>query len=226
MIVKDEAHVIRRCLQSVRSFVDCWVIVDTGSSDGTQNIILEELRDVPGELYERPWKNFGHNRTEALQLARTHADFIFTIDADEVLELPEAYIRPKLMDDAYLINVQLGGTDYGRVCLISTKLNWKYVGVLHEYLTADGPFERATLPGPVVRCFDMEGGRSIGLTASKKYRRDAAILEDASFIWRRAIVMPAISSAHSKFMRNERQWVAGARRFGTRFYKLLACPKA
>lgn len=179
MIVKDEAHVIRRCLKSVRPFIDCWVIVDTGSSDGTQDIIRDEMQGVPGKLYERPWKDFGHNRTEALQLARTHADFIFTIDADEVLEFPESYIRPKLKDDAYLINVRQGGTDYGRLCLVSTKLNWKYVGVLHEYLTADGPFDRTTLPGPVVRYFEMEGGRSKGLTTAEKYLRDAETLQRA-----------------------------------------------
>jgi glycosyltransferase involved in cell wall biosynthesis len=38
MIVKDEAHVIRRCLGSVRPLIDSWVIVDTGSSDGTQSL--------------------------------------------------------------------------------------------------------------------------------------------------------------------------------------------
>ena len=43
MIVKNEAPVIRRCLDSVRSLIDTWVIVDTGSSDGTQQIIRELL---------------------------------------------------------------------------------------------------------------------------------------------------------------------------------------
>ena len=68
MIVKNEAHVIRRCLDSVRPFIDCWVIVDTGSTDGTQELIREVMRDIPGELRERPWKNFAHNRNEALSL--------------------------------------------------------------------------------------------------------------------------------------------------------------
>lgn len=30
MIVKDEAHVIERCLTSVRPYVDAWLLVDTG----------------------------------------------------------------------------------------------------------------------------------------------------------------------------------------------------
>ena len=70
MIVKDEAHVIRRCLDSVRSHLANWTIVDTGSTDGTQAIIRSHLRDLPGELHERPWRDFGTNRSEAIALAR------------------------------------------------------------------------------------------------------------------------------------------------------------
>ena len=41
MIVRDEAQVIRRCLDSVRPFIAHWAVVDTGSVDGTQEIIRE-----------------------------------------------------------------------------------------------------------------------------------------------------------------------------------------
>ena len=62
MIVKDEAHIIQRCLASVKPLIDSWLIVDTGSTDGTQTVIREILHDVPGEIVERPWVNFAHNR--------------------------------------------------------------------------------------------------------------------------------------------------------------------
>ncbi|MDO8336144.1 MAG: glycosyltransferase, partial [Candidatus Saccharibacteria bacterium] len=47
MIVKNEAHVILRCLASVKPWIDSWCIVDTGSSDGTQDIIQDYLKDIP-----------------------------------------------------------------------------------------------------------------------------------------------------------------------------------
>jgi len=54
MIVKNEAQVIARCLTSVRPIIDYWVIVDTGSTDGTQETIRTLTGDLPGELHERP----------------------------------------------------------------------------------------------------------------------------------------------------------------------------
>ena len=34
MIVKNEAHVIERCLSAARPLIDAWCIVDTGSAAG------------------------------------------------------------------------------------------------------------------------------------------------------------------------------------------------
>ena len=61
---------IRRCIDSVGGLISHWVIVDTGSTDRTQAIVREQLKRLPGELHERPWRDFSHNRTEALELAR------------------------------------------------------------------------------------------------------------------------------------------------------------
>ena len=89
MIVKNESKVIERCLASILPVIDYWVIVDTGSTDGTQDKIKKFFDNVgiPGELHERPWKNFGHNRSEALELAYANKDidYCLMIDSDEVL---------------------------------------------------------------------------------------------------------------------------------------------
>ena len=73
MIVKDEAHVICETFDNLLKYFvfDYYVICDTGSTDGTQQKIKEYFKnkDIKGEIHECEWKDFGHNRSEALEKA-------------------------------------------------------------------------------------------------------------------------------------------------------------
>ena len=175
MIVKNESKVIERCLVSTRPFVDTWVIVDTGSSDGTQDIISRSLADLPGELHERPWRNFGANRSEALLFARDRADFTLIIDADEVLTASPGFEPGELGLDAYQLRTELRELAYYRTQLVRSSLPWRWEGVLHEYLECDQPFTQGKLEGLVNRP-SPDGARSAD---PQKYMKDAAILEEA-----------------------------------------------
>lgn len=174
MIVRNEAPVIRRCLESVLPFIDHWVIVDTGSKDGTQDVIREYLSDVPGELHERPWKDFGTNRSEALELARGKADYILIIDADDVLDTVLGKTIPlELSDDAYSFEIVDGGVVYRRTQLVRDALPWRYVGVLHEFITCRAA--KPAVPLPVFRMLRKHDGAR--QKDAETYRRDAALLE-------------------------------------------------
>ncbi len=154
MIVKDEAAVIRRCLASVKPWINSWVIVDTGSTDGTQQIIQQFMHDVPGQLLERPWKNFGYNRTEALQLALSAdlplADYLLFIDADETLLVKEGFEWSQLAETAYYFECQYDHLRYQRNTMIATRIPWTWEGVLHEYLTSSAPHSWHTLAGMTI----------------------------------------------------------------------------
>jgi hypothetical protein len=54
MIVKNETAVVERRLDSVRPLVDCELIEDTGSTDGTQQFNRAWLakNNIPGEVIE------------------------------------------------------------------------------------------------------------------------------------------------------------------------------
>jgi len=162
MIVKNEAHVVQRCLASVKHLIDSWVIVDTGSSDGTQEIIKDALKDIPGEIYERPWKNFGENRNEALQLAENKADYLLFIDADDVLELDDSFVLPDLSADLYSV-LQKEGTQTARehhVCFLAKNQCFSWRGVVHEYLQAARlPISRELLKGAKI-LYINDGNRS------------------------------------------------------------------
>jgi glycosyltransferase involved in cell wall biosynthesis len=100
MIVKDEAAVIERCLESVRDLIDTWVICDAGSSDGTQRLVEAVLEDIPGCLHERQWRNFGYNRTELMRLAAGRGDYLLLLDADMTVTFDRAKLG-SLQADAY-----------------------------------------------------------------------------------------------------------------------------
>lgn len=173
MIVKNETKVIRRCLASVRPLIDNWVIVDTGSSDGTQSMIKEYMKDIPGELHERPWVNFGHNRNEALQLAKGKADYVLFIDADELLAYDKDFKLPPLDKDFYYIMTHFAGTVYARVQLIKDSLNWKWIGVLHEAIESPEATTKEVLLG-VINDVHTDGARS---QDPDKYKKDIKVLQ-------------------------------------------------
>jgi hypothetical protein len=181
MIVRNEAPVIGRCLDSVRSFIDHWVIVDTGSSDGTQALVQRHLAGVPGTLFERPWQDFAHNRNEAMDLARRAVplsgahDHLFFIDADETLQLAPGYTRPALTADAHDLWCDYAGISYRRSALVAARLPWRWQGVVHEVLVCEPAPARHVLAGARI-AVAHEGARS---RDPLTYAKDAALLEAA-----------------------------------------------
>lgn len=174
MIVKDEFTVLRRCLNSVLPYVDAWAICDTGSSDGTQALVRELCAALPGELAEHPWKNFAHNRNQALELARCRGDYALVIDADDVLEVTEP--APRLDAEGYFLDVQDHDTRYARVALVRLDVPWRWVGAVHEVLTLPGVHRTERLAGWAIR--RLSGGARSAVPG-QKFLRDIALLEEA-----------------------------------------------
>lgn len=137
MIVKDESEVIRECLESVSPFIDAYCIVDTGSSDNTIDLIKSFFAEkgIPGEVHERPWVNFGHNRSEALKLARKVGEYAFVIDADDVLHGTPDFSNLKA--DCYYVQIMTNNIIYWREQLLASRRKWRYEGVVHEYLRCE-----------------------------------------------------------------------------------------
>ncbi len=173
MIVKNESKVIQRCLDSIKPLIDYWVIVDTGSTDGTQKIIKKHLKDIPGELHQSTWTNFAVNRNEALKLAQSKGDYILLMDADDVLEFDDDFQPMHLTKDLYNMWRGPHGVTYIKPQLIKAGLPWKWVGVTHEYLGCDQYYIDETLQN--VRYVTMDDGA--GWTDPKKFQKNIELLE-------------------------------------------------
>jgi glycosyltransferase involved in cell wall biosynthesis len=183
MIVKNEIHNMKRCLESVKDVIQYWVICDTGSTDGTQQFIKDLMAEwnIPGELHECPWVDFATNRTESLKLARSKAEYSLVIDADDYLEFsgPKEVLN-NLKHDQYHMRIVHGGLTYYRPQIVCNMHEWKYVGVLHEFLS--GPEGVRMAPPIMLDTVTVRASASDtrnGFSGSKKYISDALVLEKA-----------------------------------------------
>ena len=185
MIVKDEAEVILRCLNSVSSFVDHYIICDTGSTDGTQEKLRKHFKEnkLKGVVYDRPWVNFAHNRQEAFDYGKGKADYIMTLDADEVFA-PLTDGRPDLTKKVnglskftcqrVDVKTHYGPVIYSRPQFFKNDIKWLWESPVHEYCYSN---EQTT---PVQAMKDVcvyptrDGARA---KDGKRYAKDATIFE-------------------------------------------------
>ena len=171
MIVKDEAHIIQRCLESVKPLIDSYVIHDTGSTDGTQDVIRTVMGDIPGQVTSRPWANFSENRNQALDEARLRGEFVLIMDADDWLEI-DGRVPPIGDHDVYNLEIRSGSLSFHRPLLVRSTLPARFVGAVHEFLEVSqdhvGVLKRAFVHST------RDGARS---SNPAKYRRDALLLE-------------------------------------------------
>lgn len=140
MIVKNEEEKLSRCLSSIESFGWEIVIVDTGSSDRTKDI----ARQYTEKIYDFAWcDDFAAARNFSLEKA-SH-DWIFMIDADEVVEdidLEEMdYFIHNLRDAAGAVTRRSEITTGDRKAYqidrterLFSRKKYHYIGRIHEQL--------------------------------------------------------------------------------------------
>ncbi len=144
MIVKNERAILERCLASVAPHIACYVIADTGSTDGTQELIRTFFgsKGIPGEIVEFPFVNFEQARNRALDAARASRfefEYILLTDADMELVVTSPPLADKLVLAAYgVTQYTVGGLEYPNIRLVRRDLACKYEGVTHECLTYTG----------------------------------------------------------------------------------------
>jgi len=179
MIVKNESHIIIETLQNILKYIDYWVISDTGSTDGTQDLIRNFFKEkkIPGELVEDKWENFGYNRTLAFKSAYKKSEYVWVIDADDLI-VGDLQL-PKNMDkDTYLLKYGDNNLYYPRGQIFNNKLKWEYRGVLHEFSRCE---ENKKTTTEIIEGNYYINSRRLGDRNKDpdKYLKDAIVLKNA-----------------------------------------------
>ena len=184
MIVKNETRVLGRLFDSLKEVVDYYIIVDTGSTDGTPEFIKEKMAGygIAGEVHCHQWVNFGFNRNQALQYVykKGYQGWVLFIDADEELACSAPLFHKNLQAGVtYQLEKHHGELRYALTNLVDvSKTRWEWRGVVHEYLRhISGPTVRQPMPLAWIIYHAGEGARSHGVNAEEKFLRDADLLE-------------------------------------------------
>ncbi|SFB92460.1 Glycosyl transferase family 2 [Bacillus sp. OV322] len=146
MIVKNEEDTIARCLDSVKNLVDEIIIVDTGSTDKTKEIVSQYTDHV---LDFRWIDNFAAARNFTFSHAKM--DYIFWLDADDVLmddDRKKFLLLKETLDpstDSVTMHYNLSIDEKGNVIaslrrnrLVKRINNFQWYGAVHEYLEVWG----------------------------------------------------------------------------------------
>lgn len=146
MIVKDEGKTLERCLNSVKSFINEIIIVDTGSKDNT----VEIAKKFNAKIYKFKWiDDFSAARNFAFSKATS--DYIMWLDGDDFINEDDIKKIESLlsnMDSSYdYISAEyiLARNSEGKVStslrrnrIVKRQSAFLWVGNVHEYLAVYG----------------------------------------------------------------------------------------
>jgi glycosyltransferase involved in cell wall biosynthesis len=184
--VKNESKIIEKTLTNLCEKIkfDYWAICDTGSTDTTPEIIRDFFMKsgIPGELHIHEWRDFGHNRTLALECAYGKTDYVMVFDADDEIvgniNIPIPFDESSPHFDACMCQFgEKNSVQYERPCIVNNRKRWIYQGVLHEYIEC---VESATYYTRATGDYYIISGRTGNRSQNpNKYLDDAHILEKA-----------------------------------------------
>jgi len=147
LIVKNEEKHLRKCLNSILPIADEIVICDTGSTDGTIDILNEYSEKYKGifNIFYELWQNdFSYHRNRVADEAKN--DLVAFVDADEELTLKTDTKNEvlKLLKSYDLVQVKANDIQKGKIAmtflrpLFYNRKVYRFAGIVHNKLNYFG----------------------------------------------------------------------------------------
>jgi glycosyltransferase involved in cell wall biosynthesis len=186
-ICKNESHVIEKMLNSAKGIIDLIVVNDTGSTDGTQDIIKKfgEENNIPTYVFDRPFDDFEKSRNHAMQKLRDVVKELnwdpdkvhgFWFDCDETLVIDPKFNKNQFTKDLYMINTYIGQMKYTRNTFFRVSKPFRWYGPVHEFIVCDDNKITSGLAENIHVDVKMEGSSWKG-NIPAKYKSHAFVLE-------------------------------------------------
>jgi glycosyltransferase involved in cell wall biosynthesis len=185
LMIKNESKRICVSLESIKEHVDCIVILDTGSTDDTIQIVKDwcNKNKLLLYLYECAFVDFSTTRNVLLKHSTNHCDWALLLDSNDELRTPNNKPLRSFIDPAqpgYFL--QQMWDNHGRIdtyfnirlIKISGGTTWEYKTPIHEYIVCTSNENAIIKLDDIIifqdRKFDEEKSRS-------RYTRDREIFE-------------------------------------------------
>ena len=155
MMVKNEADCIETTLATAKPYVDQWLVYDTGSTDGTQDLARAIMAGLPGRVVDEPFRDMSFSRNRALEWAGTDTEFLLLLDADDQLEGgPELRVyleasRDERSRSAFFVRTRFD-IEFDMCKVVRAGCGWRFEGVAHEQLVHPELAVHGRIPGVLV----------------------------------------------------------------------------
>jgi len=198
LIVRNEAHIIERCLDSTLPIADAVCITDTGSTDDTKEKIESWLQrnNIPGKVCSSEFISFSYARTKSfdnmVEFLQDRGEDLrewcgFSIDADHTVKTDFKNKQELFLVRAagYAIRMTDGNTEYPLERIFSLRYKWHCVRRAHEvWEVIPGPEDNIkqgnSIINPIIRAFPIKGvyiwDINDGGNHADKYEREYKLL--------------------------------------------------
>ena len=142
IMVKNGGEQFENMLIKNMPIIDCWTILDTGSTDNTIEIINRVLvGKKKGQLYCEPFINFRDTRNRCLDLAGKTCKYTLMLDDTYIIEddLRDFLnvVRGDQFGDSHSLYIKSDDSEYVSNRIVKTDRNLRYIYKIHEVISND-----------------------------------------------------------------------------------------
>jgi len=139
IMVKNAGPMFEQVLTENLPFIDRWTVLDTGSTDGTQDLVRRVLAKKKGQLFEEPFINFRDSRNRCLDLAGKHCKYLLMLDDTYAMrgDLRKflTVVRGDQFASSYSLLILSDDVEYYSNRVTMSQRGLRYIYTIHEVIT-------------------------------------------------------------------------------------------